>query len=141
MQNKSAAVILISHGNFACEALKSVEMIMGKQEDVTAIAVMPGMDLNETVEKLRKAVAEVEAGMNIIIMTDIMGGTPSNAAGILTATMVNVLVITGFNMPMLLEILSSRDGSLSEFSARLCAIGRESIIDLSNKVKKSLQAL
>lgn len=139
MNSEIAGVVLVSHGNFALEALKSAEMIMGHLENVKALSVVPGMDLKDTVRKLRETVDEVKGSGGVIIMTDIIGGTPSNAAGILTSSMDNILVLSGFNMPMLLEVLTSRNLCLNDIAERICEIGRNSIVNITDNVKKSLK--
>jgi len=139
MNDEMAGLVLISHGNFAPEALKSAEMIMGHQEKVRTLSVIPGMDLNETVRVLEEAVSEVKGSRGVIILTDIPGGTPSNAAGILTASAEDVLALSGFNMPMLLEVLTSRNVSLSDIAAEVCSSGRHSIVNLTDSVKNSLK--
>ncbi|HBN05151.1 PTS sugar transporter subunit IIA [Acidilutibacter cellobiosedens] len=139
MNKEMVGIILISHGYFAREALKSAEMIVGRQEKIKAISVVPGMDLNETVNKLKQAVNEVKENAGAIIMTDIIGGTPSNASSILTASLNNILVISGFNMPMLLEILTSRNKNIAEISENICNVGKQGIVDITNKIKSSLK--
>ncbi len=139
MNSKIAGLVLISHGNFALEALKSAEMIMGHLENVKALSVVPGMDLKDTVKKLEETVNEVKGHAGVIIMTDIIGGTPSNAAGILTSSMDNVLALAGFNMPMLLEVLISRDLCLNDIAERICDVGKNSIVNITDNVKKSLK--
>lgn len=139
MNDENVGLILISHGNFALEALKSAEMIMGYQDNIKVISVVPGMDLNDTVKKLEEVVNEVKRTMGVVIMTDILGGTPSNAASILTASMDGILVVSGFNMPMLLEILISRNLSLDDIAEKICNIGKHSIVNLTDSVKNSLK--
>jgi Phosphotransferase system, mannose/fructose-specific component IIA len=139
MSDQMTGLVLISHGDFALESLKSAEMIMGHQENVKTISVVLGMDLSETVRKLSEAVNEVKGSMGVIIMTDIIGGTPSNAASILTASMDGTLVLSGFNMPMLLETLTLRTSGLSEIAEKVCSIGRQSIVNLTDTLKKSLK--
>lgn len=139
MNSEIAGLVLVSHGNFAMEALKSAEMIMGPIKNVNVLSVVPGMDLKETARKLEEAVNEVKGNAGVIIMTDIIGGTPSNAAGILSLSMDNILALSGFNMPMLLEVLISRNLCLKEIAEKICNAGRDSIVNITESVKKSLK--
>lgn len=139
MNSEIAGLVLVSHGNFAMEALKSAEMIMGPIKNVNVLSVVPGMDLKETARKLEEAVNEVKGNAGVIIMTDIIGGTPSNAAGILSLSMDNILALSGFNMPMLLEVLISRNLCLNEIAEKICNAGRDSIVNITENVKKSLK--
>ena len=100
------AVLVITHGEFGIELVKSAEMIMGPQENVDALALRPGnsvddlrSDANAIVEKNN------EKGLETIVLVDLLGGSPSNVAlSLLAKNDLNIL--TGVNMPMLIELLS-----------------------------------
>lgn len=118
MSNK--ALLVITHGNFGIELVKSVEMIMGEQEDVNALGLNPG----ESVEDLREAAdriveANKEAGKETIILVDILGGSPSNVALYLFKKH-GIKLVTGVNMYMLIEMFSQKDSV--ETADELCDI-------------------
>lgn len=71
--------ILASHGPFARAALETLEMIAGKQPNMTALELQFGEGLEEFVGKYEAEIAQYPED-TIIILTDIFGGTPSNAA-------------------------------------------------------------
>ena len=103
-------VFIITHGNFGIELLKSVEMIMGEQKDATAL----GLRLGDSVDNLRSKAEDIitenqMANKDIIILVDILGGSPSNIALYMLRKYINVNLITGVNMPMLIEIFQSRE--------------------------------
>ena len=118
MSNKT--LLVITHGNFGIELVKSVEMIMGEQEDVNALGLNPG----ESVEDLRESAdriveANKEAGKETIILVDILGGSPSNVALYLFKKH-GIKLVTGVNMYMLIEMFSQRDSV--ETADELCDI-------------------
>lgn len=118
MSNK--ALLVITHGNFGIELVKSVEMIMGEQEDVNALGLNPG----ESVEDLREAADKIveankEAGKETIILVDILGGSPSNIALYLFKKH-GIKLVTGVNMYMLIEMFSQKDSV--ETADELCDI-------------------
>ncbi|MBN2287519.1 MAG: hypothetical protein JXQ26_03920 [Tissierellales bacterium] len=90
--------ILITHGHFGQELLKSVEMIAGKQEHTVAFAIDSGDDLSNLQSRLRNVIND---NIPTYIFVDIFGGTPFNIAANMMNDKVNV--ITGVNLPMLLE--------------------------------------
>lgn len=103
-------VFIITHGNFGIELLKSVEMIMGEQKDATAL----GLRLGDSVDNLRSKAEDIitenqMANKDIIILVDILGGSPSNIALYMLRKYININLITGVNMPMLIEIFQSRE--------------------------------
>jgi PTS system mannose-specific IIA component len=107
---KKKSILIITHGNFGIELLNSVEMIMGEQEDANAL----GLRLGESVEDLRNEVEKIivennNSNKDTIIFVDILGGSPSNIALYMLKKYSHIEVITGVNMPMLIEIFQSRD--------------------------------
>ncbi|MFV0381514.1 MAG: PTS sugar transporter subunit IIA [Breznakia sp.] len=101
------ALLIITHGEFGIEIVKSAEMIMGSQEDVSALALRPG----ESVEDLRKqAINVVNAnharGLKTIILCDLFGGSPSNVGLYLLSKGVSH-ILTGLSLPMLIEMLQA----------------------------------
>jgi PTS system mannose-specific IIA component len=103
------AIVIVTHGNFGKELLKSVEMIMGEQKDVVAFGLNLGDDVETLKENVRKTVEENQSlNKTTLIMVDLLGGSPSNIALSLLKDY-DVKVLVGINMPMLIEILSSKD--------------------------------
>lgn len=104
------AVLIITHGNFGKELLKSVEMIMGEQEDAKALGLCPGESADELREKAEDIIIENQnAEKDNIVFVDILGGSPSNAALYLLKKYKNIKLITGVNMLMLIEFFQSRE--------------------------------
>ena len=108
--SKDIGIILASHGDFAQEALNSLEMIVGKQENVETLALNPGEDLGDLVDKMNAAYARLDKECGVLIICDIFGGTPSNAATTLLITHATdqIAAYSGLNLPILLELSSNR---------------------------------
>lgn len=92
--------IIAAHGNYAIEAKKSCQMITGQTEHITAIAFTEEMGIEDVVSAYKSAIEDCEEE-NIIIMVDIVGGTPCNAALILAQTE-DIQVIAGLSLSMLI---------------------------------------
>lgn len=135
--NNGIGLILVSHGDFAREALKSAEMIMGPQENIRVVSVYPGMDLDQVKDALRVSISEVDGAKGVIVITDILGGTPTNAVGSIIALRKNVIVLTGLNMPMILEFLGNRNEDLDELADKLRKVAQEGIVNFTKMIKKS----
>lgn len=107
---KKKAVLIITHGNFGIELLKSVEMIMGEQKDATAL----GLSLGDSVDDLRNEAERIivenqSEDKDTIVFVDILGGSPSNVSLYMLKKYNNIKLITGVNMLMLIEMFQSRD--------------------------------
>lgn len=108
--------ILMSHGGLAKGALSSVEMIMGKPENVNIISIDEDSSLQGTVEKITEKYEE-NGQEDTFIICDVLGGTPSNAGMNFVATHPNSQMVTGMNLPMLLEIFMNDSNSLEKLKA------------------------
>lgn len=95
---------LISHNEFAFGLKKALEMIVGKQDNLWAYGLMPGEHPDDIIAEIESQLSdETEA----VILGDIAGGSVCNSAMRLT-TMKNVVLITGVNLPLAMEIIISQ---------------------------------
>jgi mannose PTS system EIIA component len=115
-------IILISHGYYAEYAMKSAEMIVGKQENYEIISVTDDKDLEDVSEELNCAYKKLKAERDVIVLADIFGGTPSNATFRLLLNGEEVAAYTGFNLPVLLELLINRELPVNELKEKLEAV-------------------
>jgi len=122
-------VVVVTHGDFGQALVRSAEMIVGAQENVRAVALLPEESPTGFGDKLDAALADLE-GQDILLLIDLFGGTPCNVASrkVLQA---NTEVITGMNMAMLIEALTSRDCMpLSELVVQVTEAGQKAVVDL-----------
>ena len=131
---REIGIILISHGYFAEYSMKSAEMIVGAQKDYEIISVTDDKDLENVLEELRGAYEKLSNEREVIILADIFGGTPCNASSRMILDGCNVVVYTGFNLQVLLELLLSRDLPVKEIKAKLEAVYKDSFIDVNKKI-------
>lgn len=101
-------LVLVTHGQLAHEFQLAVEHVVGPQKLMETIAIGPDDDVEKRRQDILDAVANVNAGNGVIILTDMFGGTPSNLAISVMQTGV-VEVIAGVNLPMLIKLASIRE--------------------------------
>jgi PTS system mannose-specific IIA component len=100
-------LVLVTHGWLAAEFVTAMEHVLGPQQGIEAICIGPDDDMEARRNDISKAIAAVEAGDGVIILTDLFGGTPSNLAISLMKSE-NVEVIAGVNLPMLIRLEGAR---------------------------------
>jgi PTS system mannose-specific IIA component len=121
-------VLIVSHGKLAEALISSVQSLTGNLQKMMGVSIWPTERKEEVKERIRKKVAEVDDGDGVVILTDILGGTPTNLSLSFSRDK-KVEVVTGVNMPMLLTLSSCRKGkSLREIGALVKKSGRRSII-------------
>lgn len=120
-------LVLVTHAGLAGALLTSAEMIVGPVEATASVEVASSERADDIMARVVAAVEKV-SGDGAIIMTDLFGGTPSNMAmSFLKEGRVEVL--TGVNLPMIIDFCSKRDRlALADLAAELQRSGREGII-------------
>jgi len=133
-------IIIDTHGKFSEELLKSSEMIFGSQTNIAAVTFKPGESTENLVDKYNTLIDELDCTDGILFMVDLFGGSPFNAASMLALNNDNMEIVTGVNLPMLLEVFGSKNfSSLSELLAIAQTAGKESIRQLVKKVDTNLE--
>jgi PTS system mannose-specific IIA component len=100
-------LVLVTHGRLATEFVTAMEHVVGPQTAIEAICIGPDDDMEARRADIADAIAKVESGSGVIVLTDLFGGTPSNLA-ISLMDVGRVEVIAGINLPMLIRLESAR---------------------------------
>jgi len=112
-------VLVATHGRFADGILEACEMFTGDKEKVCGIGLFPGEDVAIFSEKMKKKTEELDDGDGVLILVDLLGGSPGNCAFVLTKDR-NIRCITGVNMPMLITALEAREYSTMDEIVEQC---------------------
>ena len=124
-------VVIVTHGNLACEFRAALEHVVGPQEQVETICIGPDDDLDARRTDMLAALAKVDSGDGVVVLTDMFGGSPSNLA-ISAMEKPDVEVVAGVNLPMLVKLASVRgECGLDEAIAQAQEAGRKYISDAS----------
>lgn len=123
-----AAIIVCTHGKFSDELVKSSEMIFGKQENVAAVIFQTGEGADALVQKYEEAISTLDCDGGVLFMVDLFGGSPFNAASRIAIQNDKMDIVTGVNLPMLLEVYGAKSfSSVSELAQMARESGREGI--------------
>ena len=120
-------ILVVSHGRLAEALISSVEFLVGELKRTKGLSIWPKESKKEIKHRIQQKMAEIDDGDGVVILTDIMGGTPTNIS-LSFLEDGKVEVVTGVNMPMLLTLSSYREGrSLKEIVRLVKRSGRRSI--------------
>ncbi|MGX6970149.1 PTS sugar transporter subunit IIA [Vagococcus bubulae] len=118
-------LVLISHGNF-CEALKeSTEMIMGPQDLIKTIPLLPSEGQEDFKNKFLDVTKHLD---DYIVLADLMGGTPCNVISKMILSGEDITLYAGMNMPMVIGFINS---VLTEQPVDLLDSGIKNIISVN----------
>jgi len=109
----AVAIIISTHGNAAEQLLKTTEMPLRAQDNVALIDFSPGENAETLIEKYHATISGLDIGEGVLFLVDTWGGSPFNAASRIAQDKANYEVITGVNIPMLVETFMARDDNPS----------------------------
>ncbi|HFI0586659.1 TPA: PTS N-acetylgalactosamine transporter subunit IIA [Streptococcus suis] len=122
-------VIVVAHGQFASGILTSLKLIAGEVENIEAIDFSEGMSAQELKARIKAAIL---GEREVLILTDLLGGTPFKVSVELAAEQKeqNVVVLSGLNLAMILEANFSRlTDDLEQLVGKMITTSKDGIID------------
>jgi PTS system mannose-specific IIA component len=103
---------------------------------VEAVDVIADQDPNEVRQQAVEAIARVNDGSGVLVITDVMGGTPSNCT-LQLCLPGQVEVIAGISLPMLLRAITYRHNTLDVTVEMALAGGQSGACRVDNRVRLS----
>jgi PTS system mannose-specific IIA component len=120
-------ILLVTHGAFGRHLLEAAETILGPQQGCGVVAVDDSRPMDAILEDIKTQARVLERGSGVLILTDMFGGTPSNLS-LSLLLQGKVEVVSGVNLPLLLKVLSSREGNLNQVALEAKSAGKQGII-------------
>lgn len=120
-------ILIISHGSLPEALISSVQLVVGSFPRIDGIALLEQEGSQSLKSRIREKLAHLDEGDGVLILTDILGGTPTNLS-LSVIDYEKVDVVTGVNFPMLLALASHRnERSLEKLTRIVIRSGRKSI--------------
>lgn len=126
-------MVLVGHGGFPQGVLDGAELILGSVEGMHAVGLAPDEDPSAVVERIR----EVRGGSDLLLLVDLFGGSPGNAVAAAFLREPDVEMVTGLNLPMVLEVANRRRkaaGDLAALKQYAVQAGAAGIVDVGEKL-------
>jgi mannose PTS system EIIA component len=135
-------IVVVTHGQLATELVNSAEMIVGDLPHFASVSIGWHEDVDHAREEIHAAIARVGASAGgtddepaeVLVLTDLFGGTPANLA--VTFVSDHVEVITGVNLPMLIKLARPQKAdNLASLAREMWEHGRNAIWVASDLLK------
>lgn len=101
-------VVVITHGRLASEIVDTVKLIMGEPSHITAVTFSARESIETLRERAGEAITEYSDKDGCLVLTDLVGGSATNIT-VEYLKSEKVRILTGVNLPMVMEALQSRD--------------------------------
>ena len=132
-------VVLVSHGTFAPGLHSVLNMLAGGgREDILSTSLQDGMGADEFAENFGKLIEPIKEDDEIILLADIIGGSPlTTALDVLTkkGLLAKTTAFGGMNLPMALTATLMKDALDTEsLKASLVSESRDAIKEMELKL-------
>ena len=103
-------VILVSHGKFANGLNDALSMLAGNREDILSVGLENGKSVDEFVALFTEKVKDISNDDDVILLGDIIGGSPlTNATNVLVNKGIKTVILGGMNLPLALTTVLIKD--------------------------------
>ncbi len=120
-------ILIITHCRLAEELLSTAEFIVGKIPQAQSLCLDPTLDAETLRRRIEAAIRNVDDGDGVLVMVDMLGGTPSNLS-LSFLDPERLEVISGVNLPMLMKVARRpNDESLKSIAQGVLTAGQRSI--------------
>ena len=132
------SILIVSHGALAEGMMDAMRMITGPQEKVAVLGLQESESPETLIDKIKASVDQMDDGDGVLIMVDLYGATPFNSSSRLyLESDKQIEIVTGANLPMLVEIVISREEkTLTDLLDQAFQSGMEGIKKLPESIRK-----
>lgn len=99
--------LMATHGNFAKGIKESIELVLGKFENLDELSCYTYKEFD--LEKEIARIMEENKNNDLIVITDIYGGSVNNGFLQKIEEYNNLHIISGLNLPLMIELLNEQD--------------------------------
>ncbi|KAF3997158.1 PTS sugar transporter subunit IIA [Glaciimonas immobilis] len=130
-------ILLLTHSPLGQAFVSAVSHVFRQMpERFEAIDVVADQNPTEVKLLAKEAAARLDDGSGVLVITDIMGGTPYNCTLPLCSG-TQTQVIAGISLPMLLRALTYRNDTLDVVAEMALAGGQGGAVRVDNRVRVS----
>lgn len=120
-------ILVAAHGGLAAALVATAELICGRLDDVRPVGLLPEDSPESFRDRFMGAVGDPDRPL--LILTDLVGGTPHNQAFAAVRRLPRAVLISGVNLAVLIEAAMTDDELDDALVERLVASGREALTD------------
>ena len=126
-------ILLITHGTLGESLVQNVCHVLNKRPPLFGqLGVSAQDDPLDILPMTRTLLKEFDEGDGVLIMTDILGATPSNLA-LKLLDPGRIEGIAGVSLPMILRALTYRKNGMDTLLQKAVSGGRDGVINMSRR--------
>ena len=123
----SVGLVIVTHGETGATLLNEAEFILGERLDAVQFIPFRHSESHRTeILQIHEAIEKAERGDGVLVLTDLMGASPSNRVAVLLEHY-NAVMVTGVNLAMLLCVWANSGMPLGQLARKAADCGRRSV--------------
>ena len=120
-------IVVAAHGDLAAGLVSAAQLICGRIDDLAAVGLEPADSPESFAVRLAAAAPDPDAP--VLLLTDLVGGTPHNVAFALVRRRPSAVLISGVNLAVLMEAAMTDEALGPALVGRLVEAGRSALSD------------
>jgi PTS system ascorbate-specific IIA component len=123
----SVGIVIVTHGKTGESLIQEAGFVLGKtMDDILSLEFNHSEDLSGNISEIRTSIATADSGDGVIVLSDLMGASPSNLiADVLEEY--HAVLVTGINLGMLIRVCNYRDKTLELVVRKAVEGGRRAV--------------
>lgn len=123
----SVGLVIVTHGESGADLRAEAEFILGESlEAMRAVPFNHSEGQREEIYQIHSAIAAADSGDGVLVLTDLMGASPSNRVATLLEHH-NAVMVTGVNLAMVLCVWANRNMPLGQLTRKAVDCGKRSV--------------
>lgn len=133
-------IIVATHGKLSEGFRDTIDMVMGERKGVYFIEFSQNDEVENIREKFINTINSIKNENEILILTDLFGGTPCNTAiKIALESKLKIRILSGVNLPMLIEAVLNQDNILDEVIESILSSSKQGIMNIDFNSQVSIE--
>jgi len=130
-------ILLLTHAPLGQAFIEAASHVFrGRPERLESVDVAADQDTDQVKCLAQEAIARLDDGSGVLVITDVMGGTPCNCTLPLSEPG-HVEIIAGISLPMLLRAITYRSDTLDVVVEMALAGGQGGAVRVDNRIRLS----
>ena len=124
-------ILILGHGAFGEALLHCCTHVLGQRpSQIAQLAVAINDDPEKVLPRARALLAQIDGGDGVLVLTDVLGATPSNIAARLLVPG-RIEGVAGVSLPMLIRALTYRREPLATVIDKAVSGGCEGVVRMN----------
>jgi PTS system ascorbate-specific IIA component len=123
----SVGIVIVTHGTTGASLIEMAEFILG--ESMAEISLVPFRQSGDNItsnDEVKNAMAAANSGDGVLVLTDLIGSSPSNLVAEQLETH-DAVMVTGLNLAMLMSVWNYRTQALGLLARKAVESGRRGV--------------